>query len=112
MPLFSEGKRFSKLPVTEREWEKFLFIAFLALSLFFFNLRLSDKLVDYFTLAREMRELEEREKALSEEVEALEKEKQYLGENWYIEKLARERLHLGKPGEIVVKVINPESSEH
>ncbi len=112
MPLFSEEERFSKLPVTEKGWEKFLFIAFLALALFFFNLRLSNKLVDYFTLAREMRELEEREKALSEEVEALEKEKEYLGESWYIEKLARERLQLVKPGEIVVKVINPESPEH
>ncbi|MDD3698468.1 FtsB family cell division protein [Candidatus Sordicultor fermentans] len=112
MPLFSEEKRFSKFPVTEKGWEKFLFIAFLALSLFSFNLRLSNKLVDYFDLAREMKELEKRESALSEEVERLEKEREYLDEDWYVEKLARERLQLVKPGEIVVKVINPESPEH
>jgi len=59
-----------------------------------------------------MKELEEKERVLSEEVEKLEKEKEYLGEDWYIEKLARERLQLIKPGEIVVKVINPQSQEH
>jgi len=89
-----------------------LFIGFLALSLFFFNLHLSSKLVDYFNLAREMKELEEREIALSEQIEELQKEREYLDEDWYIEKLARERLQLVKPGEIIVKVINPESPEH
>ena len=112
MPPFSEEKRFSKLPVTENRWEKFLFIGFLALSLFFFNMHLSNKLVDYFNLAREMKELEKRERTLSEEVEKLEKEREYLDEDWYVEKLARERLQLVKPGEIVVKVTNPESPEH
>ena len=45
-------------------------------------------------------------------MERLKKEREYLDEDWYVEKLARERLQLVKPGEIVVKVINPESPEH
>ena len=59
-----------------------------------------------------MKELEERKIALSEQVEELQREREYLDEDWYIEKLAREQLQLAKPGEIVVKVINPQSQEH
>ncbi|MDI3543004.1 MAG: hypothetical protein PWP57_607 [Candidatus Atribacteria bacterium] len=112
MPLFSEEKRFSRLPAIEKGWGKFVFLIFLALCLFSFNLRLSNQLVDYFALGREVKELEEKKKMLSAEVEKLETEKKYLDEDWYIEKLAREQLQLVKPGEIVVKVVNPKSQEH
>jgi len=54
---------------------------------------------------QELRTLTLQEEKLHRELDFLRKERQYLEEDWYIEKLAREKLHLVKPGEILVRVI-------
>ncbi|MGQ9747899.1 MAG: FtsB family cell division protein [Candidatus Caldatribacteriaceae bacterium] len=82
-------------------------ILFLFLSIFLFGLTLqtAEKVVLYFRLERELSELLRQEEALRQEVAALRKERQFLEEDWYIEKLAREKLHLVKPGEILIRVL-------
>lgn len=87
------------------DWKKLIFVLFLALFLFGLALRTVDKIVLYFRLEQELRELTAQEEALRQEVGALQKERQFLEEDWYIEKLAREKLHLVKPGEILVRVL-------
>lgn len=87
------------------DWKKLIFVLFLALFLFGLALRTVDKIVLYFRLEQELRELTAQEEALRQEVGALKKERQFLEEDWYIEKLAREKLRLVKPGEILVRVL-------
>jgi cell division protein FtsL len=91
--------------VLRSDWKKLIFVLFLALFLFGLALRTVDKIVLYFRLEQELRELTAQEEALRQEVGALQKERQFLEEDWYIEKLAREKLHLVKPGEILVRVL-------
>ncbi|MEN3185097.1 MAG: septum formation initiator family protein [Atribacterota bacterium] len=85
--------------------KKFIFVLFLSFFFFGLTLRTSEKVVLYFRLERELQELSSREEALRREVAELRKERQFLEEDWYIEKLAREKLRLVKPGEILVRVI-------
>ncbi|MCX7667887.1 MAG: septum formation initiator family protein [Atribacterota bacterium] len=82
-----------------------IFVAFLALFFFGLALRTSEKIVLYFRLERELQELSSQEEALRREVSELREERRFLEEDWYIEKLAREKLRLVKPGEILVRVI-------
>jgi cell division protein FtsB len=100
-----EEKRFSGHSVLRSDWKKLIFVLFLALFLFGLALRTVDKIVLYFRLEQELRELTAQEEALRQEVGALKKERQFLEEDWYIEKLAREKLRLVKPGEILVRVL-------
>lgn len=100
-----EEKRFSGHSVLRSDWKKLIFVLFLALFLFGLALRTADKIVLYFRLEQELRELTAQEEALRQEVGALKKERQFLEEDWYIEKLAREKLRLVKPGEILVRVL-------
>ena len=105
MQPYLEEKRFSGHFVLRSDWKKLIFVLFLALFLFGLALRTVDKIVLYFRLEQELRELTAQEEALRQEVGALQKERQFLEEDWYIEKLAREKLHLVKPGEILVRVL-------
>jgi cell division protein FtsB len=91
--------------VLRSDWKKLIFVLFLALFLFGLALRTVDKIELYFRLEQELRELTAQEEALRQEVGALKKERQFLEEDWYIEKLAREKLRLVKPGEILVGVL-------
>jgi cell division protein FtsB len=91
--------------VLRSDWKKLIFVLFLALFLFGLALRTVDKIVLYFLLEQELRELTAQEETLRQEVGALKKERQFLEEDWYIEKLAREKLRLVKPGEILVRVL-------
>lgn len=103
-PSFVEKKYFGRF-MFWGDWKKFIFIIFLALFLFGLVLRTSEKIVLYFRLEQELKELIAQEEALRREVGELKKERQFLEEDWYLEKLARERLRLVKPGEILVRVI-------
>lgn len=67
--------------------------------------RTAEKIVLYYRMNQELRTLTLQEEKLHRELDFLRKERQYLEEDWYIEKLAREKLHLVKPGEILVRVI-------
>ncbi|MGQ9473247.1 MAG: FtsB family cell division protein [Candidatus Caldatribacteriaceae bacterium] len=85
--------------------KKLIFFLFLSIFLFGLTLQTAEKVVLYFRLERELSELLRQEEALRQEVAALRKERQFLEEDWYIEKLAREKLHLVKPGEILIRVL-------
>lgn len=100
-----EEKTFSNRSVLRGDLKKLIFVAFLALFFFGLALRTSEKIVLYFRLEQELRELSSQEEALRQEIGELRKERQFLEEDWYIEKLAREKLRLVKPGEILVRVI-------
>jgi len=76
-------------------------------ALFFFAPRFSAKVAEYVRFSRELEELTKREAELRTQIAYLAKERQYLEEDWYIEKLAREKLYLVKPGEILVRVVRP-----
>ncbi len=107
MPLYSEGKRFSESLPPEPKWGKILFIVLFTFALFFFSPRFSAKVAEYMRFSRELEDLTYQEREIRAEVERLAKERRYLEEDWYIEKLAREKLKLVKPGEILVRVIKP-----
>ncbi len=95
----------SNRSVFRSDWKKFICVAFLALFLFGLLSRTAEKVVLYFRLEQELHELIAQEETLRREVGELRKERQFLEEDWYIEKLAREKLRLVKPGEILVRVI-------
>lgn len=105
MQLSLEERESSSRSVFRSDWKKLIFVTFLALFLFGLASRTAEKIVLYFRLERELRELAAQEEALRQEVSELRKERQFLEEDWYIEKLAREKLRLVKPGEILVRVI-------
>ncbi|MCX6090153.1 MAG: septum formation initiator family protein [Candidatus Atribacteria bacterium] len=90
-------------------WNRILFSLFFAFILLFWCSSFTEKLVDYYGISREQNKLEGEQQTLIEKIEALEKEKRLLNQDWYIEKLARDKLNLAKPGEIVVKVIDKDT---
>jgi cell division protein FtsB len=51
--------------------------------------------------------LEEAKAKLLSEREKLKKEEEYVQSEYYLEKVAREELHLAKPGETIVIIPNP-----
>jgi len=104
---YSEVEKFSKSLPPEPKWIKLLFVMLFTLSLFIFAPRFGGKVVEYLGFSREFEELTEEETRLREEIENLSKERKYLEEDWYVEELAREKLHLVKPGEILVRVVKP-----
>lgn len=104
---YSGGKRFSESLPPEPKWSKILFIVLFTFALFFFAPRFSAKVVEYVRFSRELEELTQKEAEIRAEIEYLAKERKYLEEDWYIEKLAREKLKLVKPGEILVRVVKP-----
>jgi cell division protein FtsB len=104
---YSGVNRFSDSLPPEPRWQKFLFVVLFTFALFFFAPRFSAKVAEYVRFSRELEELTKREAELRTQIAYLAKERQYLEEDWYIEKLAREKLHLVKPGEILVRVVRP-----
>lgn len=108
MQSYSGGRKFSESLPPEPKWGKILFVILFTLALFIFSPRFSAKVVEYVRFSRELEELSRKEMELQAEIEYLTKERQYLEEDWYIEELARERLHLVKPGEILIRVVKPE----
>ncbi|MCS7242137.1 septum formation initiator family protein [Candidatus Caldatribacterium sp.] len=84
-----------------------LFVVLFTFALFFFSPRFSAKVAEYVRFSRELEELTRQEAALQAEIARLTKERRYLEEDWYIEELAREKLKLVKPGEILVQVVKP-----
>jgi len=90
-------------------WRKILFSAIFALILLFWCFGFTGKLIDYYNLIAEESNLSQEEKRLYEHIELLSKEKQNLNQDWYIEKLAREKLNLAKPGEVLIKVVPSEN---
>lgn len=85
--------------------KKLIFFLFLSLFLFGLVVQTAEKVVLYFRLEQELSEVGLQEETLRQEVAVLKKERQFLEEDWYIEKLAREKLHLVKPGEILIRVL-------
>lgn len=104
---YSEGKRFSESLPPEPKWGKVLFVVLFTFALFLFSPRFSAKVAEYVRFSRELEELTRQEAEVRAEIERLAKERQYLEEDWYIEELAREKLKLVKPGEILVRVVKP-----
>lgn len=104
---YSEVEGFSRSLPPEPKWVKFLFVVLFTLALFIFAPRFGEKVVEYLGFSRELEELAKEEIKLREEIKGLSKERKYLEEDWYVEKLAREKLHLVKPGEILVRVVKP-----
>jgi len=102
---YLEEKAFFNSSVPKRDWRQFFFLVFLAFFLFSLLSRTAEKIVLYYRMNQELRTLTLQEEKLHRELDFLRKERQYLEEDWYIEKLAREKLHLVKPGEILVRVI-------
>ncbi|WP_369018296.1 septum formation initiator family protein [Thermatribacter velox] len=64
-----------------------------------------EKMVIYWKTCERIEQFIREEERLQQEIAAMKKEKEYLHQDWYIEKLARERLNLVKPGEIVVELV-------
>jgi cell division protein FtsB len=62
-------------------------------------------MVIYWKTCERIEQFIREEERLQQEIAAMKKEKEYLHQDWYIEKLARERLNLVKPGEIVVELV-------
>lgn len=104
---YSGGKGFSESLPPEPKWSKVLFVVLFTFALFFFSPRFSAKVAEYVRFSRELEELTRQEAALQAEIARLTKERRYLEEDWYIEELAREKLKLVKPGEILVQVVKP-----
>jgi len=90
-------------------WKKILFSAIFALILLSWCFGFTNKLIDYYNLLIEEVRLLEEEKQFYEHIELLKEEKQNLNQDWYIEKMAREKLNLTKPGEVLIKVIPSEN---
>ena len=76
--------------------------------LFAWSIGFTEKLVEYFRLSEETLIVESREEELKEEIAQLREQKKFLQEDWYIERLARERLNLVKPGEVVIRFVDPD----
>ncbi len=107
MQPYSGGKRFSESLPPEPKWAKILFVVLFTFALFLFSPRFSAKVTEYVRFSRELEELTKQEMEVRAEIERLARERKYLEEDWYIEKLAREKLKLVKPGEILVRVVRP-----
>lgn len=90
-------------------WRKILFSIIFALILLSWCFGFTGKLIDYYNLLDEENYLTKEEKQLHEKIGHLNNEKQNLNQDWYIEKLAREKLNLAKPGEVLIKVVPPEN---
>ncbi|MGI6749967.1 MAG: FtsB family cell division protein [Atribacter sp.] len=90
-------------------WRKILFSIIFALILLSWCFGFTGKLIDYYNLLTEEAYLTHEEKRLYESIEQLNSEKQNLNQDWYIEKLAREKLNLAKPGEVLIKVVPSEN---
>jgi len=90
-------------------WRKILFSIIFALILLSWCFGFTGKLIDYYNLLTEEAYLTHEEKRLYENIELLNSEKQNLNQDWYIEKLAREKLNLVKPGEVLIKVVPAEN---
>jgi len=88
---------------------KILFSIIFALILLSWCFGFTGKLIDYYNLLTEEAYLTHEEKRLYESIEHLNSEKQNLNQDWYIEKLAREKLNLAKPGEVLIKVVPSEN---
>lgn len=106
---FSAGKRYSPRNTDfEHFWKKMGIAVLVTAILWLWTTAFLEKLVQYQSLSLEWAKLDEERRFLEETVQSLQEEKEYLTQDWYIEKKAREELSLAKPGEIVVKVIKPE----
>ncbi|HAX97362.1 MAG TPA: hypothetical protein DCY12_00320 [Candidatus Atribacteria bacterium] len=88
---------------------KILFSIIFALVLLSWCFGFAGKLIDYYNLLAEETYLSQEEKRLYNDIELLNDEKQKLNQDWYIEKLAREKLNLAKPGEVLIKVVPSEN---
>lgn len=92
----------------EEKWKKLILILALLLPIFFAGFISS--LVKREKLVRELGELKNREVELSEENERLDWFLQYSSLKANLERLARERLNLAKPGEVMVIFVSPSPS--
>ena len=90
-------------------WKKILFSFIFSLVLLTWCFGFTRKLIDYYNLVAEEMNLSQEEKQLYEHLDLLQEEKQNLNQDWYIEKLAREKLNLTKPGEVLIKVLPSEN---
>ncbi|BER93392.1 hypothetical protein M15_21360 [Atrimonas thermophila] len=84
---------------------RILFITFFTIVLLLWINQFLEKMVIYWKTCERIEQFIREEERLQQEIAAMKKEKEYLHQDWYIEKLARERLNLVKPGEIVVELV-------
>ncbi|HSV31504.1 MAG TPA: septum formation initiator family protein [Atribacteraceae bacterium] len=89
-------------------WKKVLIAAFFAVFLFAWSIGFTERLVDYHRVTRSLEEIQKREWELKEEIARLRQEQENLEEDWYIEMQARDRLNLVKPGEVIIRMVDPE----
>ncbi len=108
MLLYTGEKRSLRSRVIKLPWWKILPACIFAAVLFAWSIGFTEKLVEYYRLTEEYQAVEMREEVLREEITRLREQKQYLQEDWYIERLARERLNLVKPGEVVIRFVDPD----
>ncbi len=88
---------------------KILFIALFTIALVLWMNQFLEKMIAYWKICEKIEQFTEEEKRLQQEIVAMNKEKEYLHQDWYIEKLARERFSFVKPGEIVVELVPPQN---
>lgn len=106
---FSEGKMSFPPKINRLNIWKILFITLLTIVLVLWINQFLEKMVAYWKLCAKIEEFAKEEEKLQQKIANLSKEKEYLHQDWYIEKLAREQLKLTKPGEIVVEVVSPQN---
>lgn len=92
----------------EEKWKKLILILALLLPIFFAGF--ASSLVRRGKLVKELAELKNREEQLSEENERLDWFLQYSSLKANLERRARERLNLAKPGEVMVIFVSPSPS--